>query len=430
MPELQTRYGRANMQWCNIKGITAKEIFMNTSSRDYQKTIYACFIAYAVQAIVNNFVPLLFVTFQETYQLPLSRITALVTFNFGIQLLLDATSAGFVDKIGYRASMLLANVFAATGLILLTILPDHTPDPFVGILISVMIYAVGGGLMEVLVSPIVEACPTDNKEAAMSLLHSFYCWGQVAVVLLSTVFFHFAGIGAWRILAVLWALVPVADFLAFTRAPIASLIEEGERGKSFRELASSGLFWVLMLMMVCAGASEQAVSQWASAFAERGLGISKTMGDLLGPMSFAILMGTSRTIFGKWGDKLDLRKFMGASAILCVISYLLIVCSPVPVLSLLGCALTGFAVGIFWPGTFSIASSGIRNGGTLMFALFALAGDVGCSAGPTIAGAVASAAGDNLRTGILSCIAFPVLMGVGLILERKLVGPRAAKKEA
>lgn len=397
-------------------------------SQDYRKTIYACFAAYAVQAIVNNFVPLLFVTFGETYGLPLAKITALVTFNFGIQLLLDATSAGFVDKIGYRASMLTANGCAAAGLVLLTILPDLLPDPFAGILIAVMIYAVGGGLMEVLVSPIVEACPTDNKEAAMSLLHSFYCWGQVSVVLLSTVFFHFAGIGNWRVLAVLWALVPIADFAAFTRVPIAPLIEEGETGKSFRDLAGSGLFWVLMLMMVCAGASEQAVSQWASAFAETGLGISKTMGDLLGPMCFAILMGTSRTIFGKWGAKMDLRRFMGCSAILCVGAYLLIVFSPIPALSLLGCALTGFAVGIFWPGTFSIASSGIRNGGTLMFALFALAGDVGCSAGPTIAGAVASAAGDSLRMGILSCIVFPLLMLAGLLLERKLTENR--RKEA
>jgi len=401
-----------------------------SQTKNYQKTIYACFVAYMVQAVVNNFVPLLFVTFEETYGLPLSKITALVTFNFGIQLILDATSAGFVDKIGYRASMLIANTCAAAGLVLLTILPDLTPDPFVGILIAVMIYAVGGGLMEVLVSPIVEACPTDNKEAAMSLLHSFYCWGQVGVVLLSTVFFHFAGIANWRILSVLWALVPLADLLAFTKVPIAPLIQEGETGKSFKELAGSGLFWVLMLMMVCAGASEQAVSQWASAFAETGLGVSKTMGDLLGPMCFAILMGTSRTIFGKRGAKMDLRRFMGVSAILCAAAYLIIVLSPVPALSLLGCALTGFAVGIFWPGTFSIASSGIQNGGTLMFALFALAGDVGCSAGPTIAGAVASAAGGSLRIGILSCIVFPVLMLAGLLLEKKLTGNKAQKGAA
>lgn len=381
----------------------------------YQPTIYACFLAYIVQAVVNNFVPLLFVTFQSEFGLPLAKITALVTFNFSIQLLLDLSSAGFVDRIGYRAAMILANTFCMGGLICLTILPQCFTDPFVGLLISVMIYAVGGGLLEVLVSPIVEACPTEHKEAAMSLLHSFYCWGQAGVVLLSTLVFSLAGIANWRVMAWIWVILPVVDLIAFTRVPIAPLIEDGEKGKSFKELATSGMFWLIMLMMVCSGASEQAVSQWASAFAETGLGISKTMGDLAGPMFFAVMMGLSRTIFGVKGEKLSLRRFMTASAALCIVAYLLIGLTGLPALGLLGCGLTGFAVGIFWPGTFSIASAGIKNGGTLLYALMALGGDIGCSAGPTVAGIIASAAGDSLRAGILGSIFFPVLMCICLI---------------
>mgnify|MGYP002589390804 CR=1 FL=1 len=271
---------------------------------DYKKTVNACFIGYIVQAVVNNFVPLLFLTFQSQYGIPLSKITFLITFNFSIQLVIDLLAAKFVDKIGYRASALLAHASAALGLCMLAFLPELTKDPFIGILISVVIYAVGGGLLEVIVSPIVEACPTDNKEAAMSLLHSFYCWGHVGVVLLSTMFFRFVGIGHWKILACLWALVPLLNMLAFFKVPIAPIIEEGGQGLSFKELLKNKVFWLLMLLMLCAGSCEQAVSQWASAFAEAGLGISKTAGDLAGPMFFAIMMGLSRAFYGKYGDKL------------------------------------------------------------------------------------------------------------------------------
>ena len=267
----------------------------------YQKTIYACFIGYIVQAIVNNFVPLLFLTFEKTYRIPLSRITMLITINFGIQLLVDLLSAGFVDKIGYRISVVLAHIFAAVGLAGLVFLPDLLPDPFAGLLLAVCIYALGGGLIEVLISPIVESCPTDNKEKAMSLLHSFYCWGHVGVVLLSTIFFSVFGIVNWKILACIWALVPVLNACLFVRTPIAPLIEEGETGMSMGELFCSKVFWLMMLMMLCAGASEQAVSQWASTFAEKGLGVTKTIGDLAGPMLFAILMGSSRAFYGKAG---------------------------------------------------------------------------------------------------------------------------------
>ena len=387
--------------------------------QNYQKTMYACVIGYIVQAVVNNFVPLLFVTFQKSYGISLSRITFLITINFCIQLAVDLISAGFVDKIGYRASVILAHVCAAAGLLGLTILPDLFYDPYWGIVLSVGIYAVGGGLIEVLISPILEACPTDNKEKAMSLLHSFYCWGHVGVVLVSTVFFALFGIKHWKILTVLWVLIPVCNILLFAKAPIYSLHEEGEKGLTLKQLFSRKLFWVFLLMMLCAGASEQAVSQWASTFAEQGLGVTKTVGDLAGPMAFALLMGTARLIYGKYGDRLDLDRFMGGSCLLCMASYLCIVFVPVPLAGLLGCAVCGFSVGILWPGTFSKASAGIRGGGTAMFAMLALAGDVGCSGGPTLAGLVSSAFGNDLHMGILAAIIFPVLLLVSLFLAKR-----------
>lgn len=385
---------------------------------NYQNTIYACFIGYIIQAVVNNFVPLLFLTFRNEFNIPLSQITLLITFNFGIQLIIDLVSAAFVDQIGYRASMTIAHVFSAAGLIFLAVLPGRM-NAFYGLLISVMLYAIGGGLLEVLVSPIVQACPTDNKETAMSLLHSFYCWGQVGVVLLSTLFFMIFGISHWRILALIWAVLPIANMIVFLQVPIPSLQAEGEKGLGWKELLSNNLFWMLMLMMFSAGASEQAVSQWASALAESGMGVSKTVGDLLGPMLFAVMMGTSRTIFARHGEKLSLRNFMKFSIGLYMVGIAFIVFVPIPLLSLLGCGICGFSVGIFWPGSFSIGAAGIQRGGTLMFALFALAGDLGCSGGPTLTGFVASMFGDNLKMGILSAVIFPVLMGVSLYLEQK-----------
>ena len=382
----------------------------------YQKTMYACFAGYIVQAIVNNFVPLLFLTFESSYNIPLSQITMLITFNFGIQLIVDLLSTKFVDRIGYRVSIVMAHVFAAGGLIGLVVLPDLLPNAFAGLLIAVVIYAIGGGLIEVLISPIMESCPTENKEKAMSLLHSFYCWGHVGVVLLSTLFFKLCGIENWKILALIWAAIPIANGIVFCKAPIASLIEDGETGMSLRDLCRNQMFWILMLMMVCAGASEQAVSQWASTFAEQGLGVTKTIGDLAGPMAFAILMGSARAFYGKFGEKIDLDKFMMGSSLLCVIAYLCISLSPSPLISLVGCAVCGLSVGIMWPGTYSKASATLKNGGTAMFALLALAGDVGCSGGPTLVGFVTGQMSNNLKLGILAGIVFPILLIVAEIV--------------
>lgn len=381
-------------------------------------TMTACFIGYIVQAIVNNFVPLLFVTFQTTYNIPLASITLLITINFVIQLLIDAFSAWFIDKIGYKTSIILAHIFATLGLILLIFLPELIPNHFIGILISVIVYAIGGGLIEVLVSPIMEACPSDNKEKAMSLLHSFYCWGHVGVVLISTIFFAIFSTANWKILTLIWAIIPLLNMILFAIVPIYPLTEDGEKGCNIIDLFKMPIFWLLMIMMLCSGASEQAVSQWASTFAEQGLGVSKTIGDLAGPMAFAFLMGTSRLIYGKFGEKMNLDRFMKISLVLCIGSYLLISLVPIPAISLIGCAICGFSVGILWPGTFSKASAAIKNGGTVLFAMLALAGDVGCSTGPTLAGFMSGLFNDNLKIGILFAIIFPCLMLLSLFLSQ------------
>ncbi len=386
----------------------------------YKSTIVAGFVGYVVQAIVNNFIPLLFLTFQSSYGISLEKITLLVTFNFGIQLLVDVAAISFVDKIGYRASMIMAHAFAAAGFIALTILPEVLPDPFMGIFISVMIYAIGGGLLEVLVSPVVEACPTENKEKAMSLLHSFYCWGHVGVVVISTLFFFIFGIHNWKIMAIIWALVPIVNGIAFTKVPMASLLEEGDQGMSLKEICTKKLFWILMLMMLCAGASEQAVSQWSSALAEKSFGITKTVGDLAGPMIFAIMMGLARAYYGKFGDKINLDRFMTGSSVLCIISYLMIALVPNPIIGIIGCAFCGISVGIMWPGTFSMAAASMRRGGTAMFALLALAGDLGCGSGPTFVGMISSAFGEDLKKGILLAVIFPLVMILGIVMNKNM----------
>ena len=385
----------------------------------YKSTIRACFAGYVVQAVVNNFVPLLFLTFQSQYGIPLSQVTLLITINFALQLAVDGVSVFFIDRIGYRAAAVIAHICAALGLVGLAFLPDLLPSPFAGLLLSVLLYALGGGLLEVIVSPIVESCPSDHKAQTMSILHSFYCWGSAGVIVISSLFLKIFGASSWKILAAIWALLPLANCFVFTKVPLAPLVAEGGTGMHIGQLFRSRVFWVIMLMMLCAGASEQAVSQWASTFAEKGLGVSKAVGDLAGPTVFALLMATSRLLYGKFGAKIDLNKAMMASALLCVVSYLLIGLTNSPVLGLVGVGLCGLAVGIFWPGTFSTAAASLRDGGTAMFALMALAGDLGCSGGPTLAGAIAGAFGDNLRLGILCAVAFPALMILGILLIRR-----------
>ncbi len=385
---------------------------------DYKPTIRACFVGYTVQAIINNFVPLLFTTFMAAYGLSLGRISLLVTFNFGVQLLVDLLAGLFADRIGHRRCMILAHVFCCAGLAGLSFLPDLLPVPFAGVLLCVTVYALGGGLLEVLVSPIVEHCPTDNKAGTMSLLHSYYCWGTAAVVLLSTLFFTVCGVAHWRILALLWSLVPLGNAAAFCRVPVPDL-PAAEEGAGLRRLTTLRLLPAVLLLMFCAGASEQAVSQWASAFTESALGVDKTTGDLLGTTLFSVLMGSARLFYGKKSEKIPLQTYMALSAALCCGSYLLISLAPNPALGLIGCGLCGLSVGVFWPGTTSLAAASIPTGGTVMFAFMALAGDLGCAAGPTFVGLVGDRTG-GLPKGVLAAVCFPVLLLAGLFLFRKM----------
>ncbi|MGI5893908.1 MAG: MFS transporter [Candidatus Merdivicinus sp.] len=390
---------------------------------NYNHTIYASYIGYITQAIINNFAPLLFLTFQSSYQISLDKIAMLVTFNFGVQLLVDLLAAKYIDRIGYRRAIVAAHVFCAAGLIGMAFLPDLLPHPYAGLLCSIGLYAIGGGLTEVLISPIVEACPTKKKEAAMSILHSFYCWGHVFVVLCSTAFFTLAGIQNWRILACIWAIIPIFNIFYFSQVPIAPLVAEGE-AVPVKSLFKTKLFWIFFILMICAGASEQGMSQWASAFAESGLKVSKTVGDLAGPCTFAIFMGISRALYGKFSEKISLRAFMTASALLCVCSYLLASLTTNAVLGLIGCTLCGLSVGIMWPGTFSMAAKEMPRGGTAMFALYALAGDLGCAGGPGFVGAVSEYFGANLKIGILFGVIFPILLLLGLAALRAVTRPK------
>lgn len=392
----------------------------------YRKTLTACYLGLITQAISANFAPLLYLTFHYQYGIPLGTIALISTVFFLTQLIVDVLCARFVDRIGYRRSIIASCVCSAAGLIGLALLTDLLPNPFLGILISAVIYAVGSGLIEVLCSPIVEACPFDRKEAVMSLLHSFYCWGSVAAILLSTAFFAVFGMENWRGLACLWALIPLLNIYNFATCPIEHPVKEGA-GMSIAGLLKVPMFWTAIMLMVCAGASELAMAQWASAFAESAIGLSKTAGDLAGPCLFAVAMGINRMIYGQYGDRIDLMRFMYASSVLCLVCYLMAALSSAPMAGLIGCILCGFSVGIMWPGTISLSSRQMPSGGTAMFALLAMAGDLGGALGPYMVGNISQAAGNNLQRGMLSGSIFPlVLIGALFVIQKLSKKNRAA----
>ena len=392
-------------------------------TKNYKKTLIACYLGFITQAISANFTPLLFLTFKNTYGISLEMIALVPLVFYLTQLLVDLVATKFADIIGYRTCVVASQVTSSVGLILMAFLPDILPNPFVGILISVVLYAIGSGLIEVLISPIVEACPFENKAGVMSLLHSFYCWGAVGVILGSTIFFGVFGTSYWKILTVIWAMVPLINTFNFISCPIERLVDEGE-GMRIGQLLRQPLFWLMILLMICAGASETTMSQWASAFTESALGVSKLVGDLAGPCLFAVFMGLTRVFYGKFSEKLDLTKVMLGCSVLCVICYLLAALSQIPIMGLVGCALCGLAVGIMWPGTISISSQKCPKGGTAMFAFLALAGDLGATVSPAMVGGIAEAVGGDLKTGLLFATVFPIVMALGLILLVKIFGKR------
>ena len=374
--------------------------------KNYKKTKLACYLGFITQAVAANFAPLLFLKFHTDYDISLGNIALISTFFFFTQLLVDLFCAKCVDKIGYRVCIVASEVCSAAGLAGLALLPEIMPSPFAGIIISVILYAIGSGLIEVLGSPIVEACPFENKEATMSLLHSFYCWGAVGTILVSTIFLMIFGIDSWKWLAVSFAIIPAINIYNFATCPIELLVEEGQ-GMGIRKLFSNPMFLIAIVMMVCSGASELAMAQWASAYAESALGFSKAIGDIAGPCMFAVTMGISRVLFGKTSDKMNLNRFMIGSGILCFVCYLLASFSDNPIIGLAGCIVCGFSVGIMWPGTISISSKAFPTGGTAMFALLAMAGDLGGSIGPAIVGRVADMFGGSINVGMRIGLLFP-----------------------
>lgn len=383
--------------------------------KNYKKTLITCYIGFITQAIVANFTPLLFLRFHAEFNIPIAQIALISTVFYIVQILVDVFCAKFVDRIGYRKCVVASQITSAVGLISLAFLPSLLPIRLLGILISVVIYAVGSGLIEVLVSPIVEACPFENKGSVMSLLHSFYCWGVVGVVFVSTLFFSLFGIENWRIMACLWAIVPFINAYNFSICPIERLSEEG-KGMTPKELLSNPAFWVFILLMIGAGASEASMAQWASAFVESALGFSKSIGDLIGPCMFAATMGFSRLLYGKFGHKIKLLNFMLGSGALCLICYLMTAISSRPIFGLLGCILCGFSVGIMWPGSISISSARMPMGGTALFALLAMGGDLGASIGPSVIGIFTQNANDNMKAGMLAGIVFPILLIVAICI--------------
>ena len=387
--------------------------------KNYKKTLIACYLGFVTQAIAANFAPLLFLKFHNDYGISLGKIALIPTMFFLTQLTVDLLCAKFVDRIGYRKCVVASEVASAAGLIGLAFLPELLSEPFIGIILSVIVYAIGSGLIEVLVSPIVEACPFEHKDAAMSLLHSFYCWGSVGVVLLSTLFFTAFGIDSWKWLACIWALIPLYNIYNFATCPIERLVDEG-KGMGIRGLFRVPMFWVAVILMVCAGASELSMAQWASAYAESAIGLSKTVGDLAGPCMFAVTMGVSRVIYGKYGDRMNLMSFMMGSGLLCLVCYGMASLSSDPVIGLVGCIVCGFSVGIMWPGTISISSSRLPFGGTAMFAMLAMAGDLGGAFGPSLVGNITEAANDNLQAGMLAGSVFPLVLLISLLLLKGL----------
>ncbi|MCI5514778.1 MFS transporter [Eubacterium coprostanoligenes] len=385
--------------------------------KNYKQTLLACYLGFIIQAISANFLPLLYITFHKSYGIGFGKLALLSTEFFLTQLVVDFICAKIVDKIGYRPCIIVAQITSALGIAGLAFMPDMLPSPFVGIAICVFIYAIGSGLIEVLCSPIVEACPFENKEGAMSLLHSFYCWGFAGVIIFSTLFFTIFGIENWKILAIIWSIIPIYNTYNFAKCPIEKLVEDGN-SMTMGQLLKTKVFWLFILLMIGAGASEISLAQWASAFAESALHVSKATGDLIGPCGFAIFMGLSRALYGKFGEKVNLTVFMALSGIMCLGCYLVAGITKIPVLGLISCALCGFSVGIMWPGSISISSSILKRGGTALFAFLALAGDLGGSIGPFVVGSVSQKLGDNLQAGVLSGIAFPIILVVSVLLLR------------
>ena len=396
------------------------------SQVSYKKTKIACYLGYVTQAISINLLPLLYLTFQNEFSVSLSQLGFLATLLFAVQMAVDLLATRFGKYVSYRWGSVAACALSALGLVLMCVLPKWMPHFYVGVMLATVILSIGGGLTEVLISPLVDAIPEEGKVGEMSLLHSFYCWGVVAVILFSTAFFALVGVSYWRWLVLLWSLVPAVTAVMFACIPIPPKTEEVHSHRSAPSVVRYGLFWVLMALMVFSGASEMAPAQWASFFAENNLGIPKAVGDLLGPCAFAVFQGLSRVVFSRMARRRDPRRILAWHAVGCLVAYAVIVLAPHPLLSLFGFCMCGWFVGPMWPGILSLCATRFPAGGTAMFAALALCGDVGCAAAPMMIGAVTDRlvtadwlSSSAMRGGFAVCMVFPALLVVGLWLLRK-----------
>ena len=390
---------------------------MSETIKDYSKTKRACYLGFVTQAIVANFAPLLFIAFHREFDIPIASLALIPAVFYAVQLITDFLCAKF-KNIDYRKNIIISEITSALGLAGLAFMPALFPNPLIGVLICVCIYAVGSGLIEVLCSPIIEACPFPNKEGMMSLLHSFYCWGAVGVIIGSTLFFTLFGLENWRLLACLWALIPLYNIINFATCPIEPIVQDSE-GMSMKQLLSNRMFWFFLLLMIATGASESSMAQWTSAFAEASLGVDKSIGDLAGPCGFAFCMGLGRLWYGKKGQKMDLSAYMTIAGILCFAAYLTASLSTVPIVAFVGCMICGMAVSIMWPGSISLTSAQIPGGGTALFALLALAGDVGGTLGPSLVGLGTQSSENDIQSGLLAASAFPILLVISLLCIRR-----------
>lgn len=386
-------------------------------SVSYKRTKLACYTGLTVQAIINNFLPILFIIFQRDYGLSYEQLGRLLFINFAIQILADFLTPYIVKLIGYKGSAITCHFLATLGLVLLFVLPNIMADFYTAVVISVMVYAFSSGIIEVVMSPIMELIPQDNKTANMAFLHSFYCWGQALTVVVTTLLVKLLGFNDWRFIPLLWAIIPFLNMLFFTRVPVVEQPEQ-QNEKTSRSIFKTREFICFAIFMLCAGANEIAMSEWASVFAQNALGVSKTVGDLAGPCAFAILMGSGRVIYAKFLCKFSYRKVTIVNSLLCLACYFAVAVCKVPAFSLLACAICGFSVSIAWPGTISLAAARFPNGGTMLFSICALCGDMGCSTGPWLLGAVADIT--DLNTGFLVCCIFPLAMlGTAILLLKE-----------
>lgn len=382
----------------------------------YTVTKITCYIGYVVQAVINNFLPILFIVFQDIYGLGYEKLARLIAVNFITQIITDFLTPKIVNKIGYRKAIILCQAAATTGLLMLGILPRFVSNVYPVIIFSIIVYAFGSGLIEVLFSPVIEHLPIDNKSGNMSLLHSFYCWGQAFTIIVTTALVSFFGYKGWANIPLVWAVLPFIDMLLFIKAPIVEP-KEDEKEQGFKELFKNRKFKLYMLMMLCAGASEIAMAEWASMFAQQSLGVSKVIGDLTGPCLFAIFMGLGRIWYAAVSNKISFTKAIIVLNSICAVCYLGVAFCKISVLALVFCAVCGFTVSISWPGIYSLGAETFPKGNAVMYSTFALCGDMGCCLGPWVLGFVAEFFG--LNAGFAVATVFPITMVATALLVNK-----------